>query len=188
LRRTAELEKLVEPEYIKIEEFVASEQEKRKTTRQGGSSASGWMGLILQIIRFGFVGGLNTFLDLLIFNAFLFLFPTNNTFKLLLYNSIAYALGGINSFILNKYWTFDHKQKTTHAEILRFAITTLVGIGCNDLLIWLISGFAHPFIANTQLWANTSKIVAIFGTVLISYLGMRLWVFVKPAQPTTAEN
>ena len=32
-------------------------------------------------------------------------------------------------------------------------------------------------IANPVLWANASKVRAI-GTVLISYLGMRLWVFV----------
>ena len=32
------------------------------------------------------------------------------------------------------------------------------------------------------MWANAWKIVAIAGTVLISYLGMRLWVFVSKAQ------
>jgi putative flippase GtrA len=100
----------------------------------------------------------------------------------LVYNSIAYALGGINSFVLNKYWTFHNKQKTTCQEVLRFIITTLLGIACNDLIIWLISFVSHPLIADARLWANVSKICAIFGTVLISYVGMRLWVFVKPAQ------
>jgi hypothetical protein len=32
------------------------------------------------------------------------------------------------------------------------------------------------------VWANASKVVAIAGTALISYLGMRLWVFVSNAQ------
>ncbi len=141
-----------------------------------------WVDLILQIIRFGFVGGLNTTLDLLIFNTFLLLFPTKDTLMLLIYNSTAYAIGSINSFMLNKYWTFRHKQKTTSQEVLRFIITTLLGIGCNDLIIWLISDISHPLITDARLWANVSKICAIFGTVLISYFGMRLWVFVKPTQ------
>ncbi len=142
-----------------------------------------WADLVLQIGRFGFVGGLNTALDLLVFNTFLLLFPTKDTLLLLVYNSTAYAIGSINSFILNKYWTFRHRQRTTRQEVLRFTITTLLGIGCNDLIIWLISGISHPLIVDAQLWANVSKICAIFGTVLISYFGMRLWVFVKPIQP-----
>ena len=136
--------------------------------------------LFFQIVRFGMVGGLNTIFDLLIFNSLLWLLPTNSTRTLLEYNSIAYLLGGINSFLLNKYWTFRDKQKITVQEVARFAVTTAVGILCNDLLIWLISRYFHPMIADTRLWANASKLVALGGTVLISYLGMRLWVFVGP--------
>ena len=40
----------------------------------------------------------------------------------------------------------------------------------------------HPFLVNTTVWANASKVLAIAGTALISYLGMRLWVFVSKAQ------
>ncbi|HKF39300.1 MAG TPA: glycosyltransferase family 2 protein, partial [Ktedonobacteraceae bacterium] len=40
----------------------------------------------------------------------------------------------------------------------------------------------HPFLVNATVWANASKVVAIGGTALISYLGMRLWVFASNAQ------
>ncbi len=40
----------------------------------------------------------------------------------------------------------------------------------------------HALIVNAARWANASKVFAIFGTVLISYLGMRLWVFVSKSQ------
>ncbi len=36
-------------------------------------------------------------------------------------------------------------------------------------------------LVNPTVWANASKVVAIVGTALISYLGMRLWVFVSKA-------
>jgi putative flippase GtrA len=143
---------------------------------------------LMQLLRFIMVGGLNTLIDLAIFNAFLWLWPTQNTWLLLLYNSLAYALGGINSFILNKYWTFHQRQKTNSREVIRFVVTTLAGVSCNDFIIWAMSSFVHPLFGNPTLWANASKIVAIFGTVCISFLGMRLWVFVKPGVAIDAEE
>ncbi|QBD76375.1 glycosyltransferase [Ktedonosporobacter rubrisoli] len=132
-----------------------------------------------RVVRFGVVGGVNTLVDLLILNFLLFMFPTRNAFMLLAYNSLAYALGAINSFWLNKYWTFGHKQGQLHRELPRFAITTLCGIVWSNCIIWLASNALHPLLLNATVWANTSKIVAIAGTACISYLGMQLWVFVN---------
>ena len=132
-----------------------------------------------QFIRFGIVGILNTTLDLLILNSLLWLFPTTNTQLVLLFNSLAYSIGAINSFLLNKYWTFRQRRTTTMGEVGRFALTTLLGIGCNDCLIWLANILFRPFISQDTLWMNVSKLIAIAGTVFISYIGMRLWVFAK---------
>jgi len=133
-----------------------------------------------QVVRFGLVGGLNTLIDLLVLNALLWLLPTQNGWLVVLYNSIAYACGAIHSFLLNKYWTFHHQQRTTWKEVARFAFTTLLGIGCNDILILWAGDLLRPFIANQTLWANGSKAIAITITSLISYVGMRFWVFVHP--------
>ena len=138
--------------------------------------------LLRQVLRFGLVGGLNTLVDLLILNGLLLLFPTTSTPMLLAYNSLAYSLGAVNSFLLNKYWTFGFRQRTTRRELVRFTLTTLCGIGWSTLILWLASSVLHPLLVNTTLWANASKVVAIVGTALISYLGMCLWVFVSKAQ------
>ena len=133
-----------------------------------------WFG---QLVRFGLVGGINTTLDLLVFNSLLWLFPTSNLFISLTFNTIAYSVGAINSFLLNKYWTFEHRHNITSKEVSRFVVTTLLGIGCNNLLLWCANVLLLPVIANSLLWVNASKVMAIAGTVFISYLGMRLWVF-----------
>lgn len=132
-----------------------------------------------QMLRFAVAGGLNTLVDLLILNSLLWLFPTKNSSTLLAYNALAYSIGAINSFLLNKYWTFGQKRRTTRAELARFALVTLCGIAWSSLILWLASRVLHPFLFNTTLWANASKLLAIGGTALISYLGMRLWVFVS---------
>jgi putative flippase GtrA len=148
-----------------------------------------WRHLIGQVLRFCLVGGLNTILDLLVFNCLLILFPTHDPLDLVVYNSLAYAFGGINSFFLNKYWTFRRRQRVVAAEIMRFIVTTLFGICVNDVMLWICSNLIHLQYVSPTLWANVSKILAIFGTFLISYTGMRLWVFSKtpfPPSPTTS--
>ena len=141
-----------------------------------------WPPLFREVLRFGLVGGVNTLVDLLVLNGLLFLFPTSSTLMLLAYNALAYSVGAVNSFLLNKYWTFGHRQRTTSRELARFATTTLLGIGWSTVILWLAGNVLHPLIVNAALWANASKVFAIFGTVLISYLGMRLWVFVSKSQ------
>lgn len=134
-----------------------------------------------QLLRFGLVGGLNTLLDILILNTLLLLFPTTSTTTLLVYNALAFSLGAVNSFLLNKYWTFGHRQSTTLNELSRFTMTTLCGIGWSSLVLWLASSMLHPLVLNATLWANAAKIVSVASSALLSYLGMRLWVFVRPA-------
>lgn len=140
---------------------------------------SRWFRLFKQLFRFGIVGGLNTLVDLLVLNTLLLLLPTTNTLTLLTYNSLAYSLGAMNSFLLNKYWTFGHRHPVTLKEMIRFIITTLCSIAVSNAIIWLASNLLHPLYVSPLLWANASKVFAISGTVLVSYLGMRLWVFVR---------
>jgi putative flippase GtrA len=142
----------------------------------------GWTRLLRQALRFGLVGGLNTLVDLLILNFLLLLFPTTSTPMILAYSALAYSVGAVNSFLLNKYWTFTFRQRTTRSEVVRFIVTTLFGLGWSSMILWLASSVLHPFLVNTTVWANASKVLAIAGTALISYLGMRLWVFVGKAQ------
>ncbi len=155
---------------------------------QDGSShrLHGRLRLLGQVLRFGLVGGLNTLVDLLILNGLLWLFPTTSTLMLLAYNFLAYSMGAVNSFLLNKYWTFGSRQKMTRGELARFTLTTLCGIGWSSAILWLASTLLHPILINAMVWANASKVVAIAGTALISYLGMRLWVFVSKAQKEQA--
>jgi putative flippase GtrA len=132
-----------------------------------------------QVLRFGLAGGLNTLVDVLTLNGLLWLFPPTSSLILLADNVLAYSLGAVNSFLLNKYWTFGQKQRTTRRELARFTLVTLCGIGWSTVIIWLASKVLHPLLVNPTVWANASKVVAIAGTALISYLGMRLWVFVS---------
>ncbi|HYX49087.1 MAG TPA: GtrA family protein, partial [Ktedonobacteraceae bacterium] len=151
-------------ETIEILNSVQSQYEEQEADRQPDPGRKRWAG---QVLRFVLVGGLNTLVDLLILNVLLLMFPTNSTRMILVFSAIAYSLGAVNSFLLNKYWTFGYQQRTTWREVVRFIVTTLCGIGWSSIILWLASNALHPILINPTLWANASKVVAICGTVLI---------------------
>lgn len=141
-----------------------------------------------QLLRFGLVGILNTAIDVLAYNLLVWRFDLRTSPALLLANAVAYALGAINSFALNRRWTFGRQGHRTAGEVGRFVVTTLGGISLNDLLLWLLTRALLPVLGPTRLWANAAKIGAIGGSVLLSYLGMRFWVFARRASPAATNK
>ena len=173
---------------------AAASQEEHEEAGARALRLPGRFHLLRQLLRFSLVGGLNTLVDLLLLNILLWRFPTTSAPLLLAYNALAYSAGAVNSFVWNKYWTFQQQRRPTRQEIWRFAVTTLLAMGLNCAILWLASLAFHEILSNATIWANVSKIFAIGGTMLISYVGMRLWVFAsrthreQPQQATCAED
>ncbi len=135
----------------------------------------------IQLMRFGVTGGCNALIDILALNFLLWRFPTADPNIIVAYNTFAYLLGAVNSYMLNKYWTFRRGGSVSSGELLRFIIVNVAGIVCNDCIFWIAAELLHPSLSNLLFLTNASKISAIFGTALLSYLGMHLWVFKKTA-------
>jgi putative flippase GtrA len=145
----------------------------------GISAKRNVMRVFLQLARFSIVGGLNTFVDLLVFNLLIWGLPTQDSGLLVVYNSLAYLVGAMNSFCWNKLWTFKQRSSATNDQIVSFALVTSLGIICNDAFLWLATTFLTSLSLTSFLWVNVAKISAIAGSVTVSYLGMRLSVFTK---------
>ena len=139
--------------------------------------------VLRQLRRYGGVGLLNTLIDLIVLNGLIACFGNDH---LLLLNGIAYATGAVNSYVLNRLWTFAPQHRATWGEVVRFALVTLLGIACNDALLWLAQGVLAPFTTNRWFLTNAAKVIAIGGTTLLSYLGLRLWVFAAHQHPAAS--
>ncbi len=148
----------------------------------------GWTSTILQLLRYGLVGGVNTGIDLLVLNLFLWRFPTHSAQVLVVYNSVAYSCGAVSSFCLNKYWTFRRTQRTTGKEVRRFIISILLELVYSNILVWLAGKILQPFIPNPTLWGNAAKIVAVVFGALISYSLMRFWTFASDPQTSSKKQ
>ncbi len=135
-----------------------------------------------RMLRFGAVGVSNTLIDILLLNVLIWRFPTHNAELLLLYNSISATVAALNSFLGNKYWTFKQKHHVRVTEIARFALVTGLSFLCNDGIIWGAAHLLHALDVAPFLWANLSKLSAVVCTTIISYVGMRFWVFTGASQ------
>lgn len=132
---------------------------------------------ILQLLRFGIVGVTNTTIDFGVLNLLLWLYPTTSLSRTLEYNSLAVLLAATNSFFMNKYWTFQKRNRINSQEVFRFVVIAGATTLMNDLLMWIL-GIAFPAVMSSgQLGASVLKFFAIFGTMSVSFFGMRLWVF-----------
>src|SRR5260221_10135927 len=142
--------------------------------------------LFMQLLRFCLVGGLNTFVDILVFNLLVWGIPTHDSGLLVIFNSLAYFIGAANSLFFNKLWTFKQHSSVTNDQLVRFALVTSVGIICNDAFLWLATTILASLSLNSFLWVNVAKVSAIAGSVAVSYLGMRFSVFTKNEVPETS--
>ncbi len=132
-----------------------------------------------RFIKFGLIGVLNTLVDFLI--SFLMDKAIGQGPTLLwlgtavavgpyISNTVGYIVANIHSFLWNKFWTFQKRERVTGREIGRAVVTS-----CGYLLVSNLSvGF---FMNICRLPFMVSKIPTAFVTILYNYLMNKFWVF-----------
>jgi putative flippase GtrA len=100
---------------------------------------------IIQMIRFALVGALNTGMDFVVFLALVHL--ANVHFAIA--NLISYSLAAVNSFVINRFWTFSDRERTGSAarEAGVFAMVTLLGLAVSSTTILALEPFMGATIA-----------------------------------------
>lgn len=86
-------------------------------------------------------------------------------------NPISRPLGGLVSFTLNKFWTFENRDlSTTHHQFLRYALIWMVSFTGSQCLVGFFSRVMDLAAVPTKLAAE--------GTVgIFSFLSQKLWAF-----------
>lgn len=131
-----------------------------------------------QGVRFGLVGVVNTLVDFAVLNLMVMAFKANQGVALLLCNAAAFVCANINSFYLNKFWTFGAREKTTFAQYGTFLWVSLVGLGINTLSLWLVVEYLTPHsLAGDLTWINLAKLIACLASLTWNYMACRQFVF-----------
>lgn len=119
-----------------------------------------------EIARFVTVGLINTGIDLMVFSIAFY----GIGLHLITANTLAYSIATINSYMMNKFWTFAGRSGSdvTTSEFTRFVLFNLGGLALSNLTVFVFAGFVRPIIA---------KLGAIGVTFVWNYLTIRRFVF-----------
>lgn len=124
--------------------------------------------MFAEIIKFGIVGVLNTLIDL---TVFIILNKYWGVYSVIA-QVVSYSFGFVNSFILNKNWTFNNNSTTNRSELFRFLLINLLSLGITTITIFI-------FVEKLNLDAILSKMISILISMTCNFIGNKYWVFNK---------
>jgi len=84
--------------------------------------------------------------------------------------AFSYFVGMITNYSLNKYLNFRNKSKKIIPQFGLFATVALIGLGLNQLILYLLVEFA-------KLWYMFAKFIAIFIVMGWSFYGHKKLTF-----------
>lgn len=116
-------------------------------------------------IKFGLVGVLNTAIDFAVFALLTFF-----GLPYLISQCISYGCGVLNSYIVNRSWTFQQENKADRREFGKFVFVNVLTLAITSaLLAAFYQGLGLPLLAG--------KLAATILGVLVNFAGSRFWVF-----------
>lgn len=147
------------------------------------SYVSRYIPSFFQIAKFILVGGLNTIVDLCVFNILYLLFGPATSLLATLFKGISFWVAVTNSYFWNKIWTFEQaknkSQKRLKREFLEFLSVSVLGLLINitvfsTLHLILISGQVG---FSDQAMINIAAISASVFSFFANFIGYKFFVF-----------
>jgi putative flippase GtrA len=136
---------------------------------------------LFEFTKFAMTGVLNAGVDFGGLNTLMLITGISSGRGFLAFKSISVTLGVLNSYVWNKYWTFDTANSgEARREFVAFMVVTLIAVGVNvagaDVIVNVI-GAPHGF--STKLWANIGAISGAALTMFTNFFGYKFFVFKK---------
>lgn len=97
---------------------------------------------LFKFIKFGLVGFSGVFVDF----GITYLAKEKLNIPKYIANAIGFIVAATSNYVLNRIWTFQSKNPEVVVEFTEFFIISLIGLGLNTLLLWiLVSKFKMNF-------------------------------------------
>ena len=143
---------------------------------------------LFEFTKFSLVGVLNSGVDFGILNALILVTGMASGGAFVGFKSISVTLGVINSYVWNKFWTFDaSKSADSRRELAAFLIVTVAAVAVNVLgADVIVNVLGAPGGVSPKLWANFGAISGAGLTLFTNFFGYKFFVFRKPVAVTLA--
>lgn len=119
----------------------------------------------IRLVKFNIVGVMNTSIDFVVF----YILTTFISFSVVPAQIIAYSMGVINSYFMNRFWTFNVKGDHSKKQFLLFILVNLFALSVSTILIY----FLAKMIAQVMI----AKVLVTVVVMVINYLGQRYIIF-----------
>ena len=100
---------------------------------------SAWWTILLRFIRFGIVG----FSGMIVDFGVTWLCKEKLRWNKYLSNSLGFILAATNNYIWNRLWTFQSESEAVAREYISFVVIAVIGLGLNNLIIYLLHERLH---------------------------------------------
>jgi len=145
-----------------------------------------------QVVKFAIVGVLNTLVDFAVFQTLNLLLGWVDPAQVL-----GYTCGVVNSYLWNSGWTFKEERTRSFREMALFVLVNLASLGVSLGVIWLcreVFGVTNAWAASWMPKAiagfvkgdTIDKLIATFFSIVVNFIGNRLFVFRKKSAPEPA--
>ena len=139
------------------------------------------------LAKFLIVGSVSTLLELAVLNLLFAATGITAGAGFSAFKAFTYLLGMANSFVFNKYWSFDAHGTNVALEAGKFAAVNVLGLVLNvGTASFIVNVMGAPPGVSGALWANFAALVAV-GIVLIwNFLNYKFFVFRREARSSSA--
>ncbi len=142
-----------------------------------GSLVDRFRALFHELAKFGTVGFISLLVDLAVFNAVLHVMPD----KPLTAKVLSTVVSATNAFVLNRIWSFKHRERTTlRREYSLFIVLNAVGLGI-ALLCLSISHYVLGFESRLADNIAANGVGLVLGTTF-RFWSYRRFVWAAPAE------
>lgn len=120
---------------------------------------------LIKLVKFGITGVANTLVDYVVFLLLVAL-----GLDVYFSQCCSFVAGMLNSYLINRRWTFQTKQRFFSLQIVKFVLSNLSVLAVSMILLKLfmdVVGWSIPL----------AKLAAVCITMGINFLVSRLWVF-----------
>lgn len=124
--------------------------------------------LLIQLTRYTIVGGLAFIVDF----ALLFILTEYIGLHYIASATCSFLAGLLVNYYISTAWVFESTIKSKQIEFTLFALIGVLGLGLNDLLIWIFTEKCH-------IYYMFSKLITATLVYLWNFLGRKYLVFNK---------
>lgn len=95
---------------------------------------SAYWTILVRFIRFGIVGASGMVVDF----GITWLCKEKLRWNKYLSNSLGFVTAATNNYLWNRVWTFESESQAVAREYISFVVIALIGLGLNNLIIYLL--------------------------------------------------